>query len=117
VSAYNFQRQFVEAIRARRKDGRLPKVGERIKLYTGMRTKQCELLREVTVTRVRPIAISSWAMGPMEIVLDGKPLRVNEVQLLAVSDGFADRFAFAEFFRRKHGDSFNGYLIEWDPKS
>jgi len=124
VSAYNFQRQFAprildgskpHTIRARRKNGYLPKVGERIKLYTGMRTKQCELLREVTVTRVRPIIVHSVQFPG--VVLDGRTLRMYEICDLATADGFKNEYAFFDFFREKRGDSFSGYLIEWDPKS
>ena len=51
--AYNFQKQFADAvergekrqtIRAPRRDGRHAKVGDKLQLYTGMRTKQCGMI-------------------------------------------------------------------------
>lgn len=122
MTAFNFQRQFAEAvrsgtkphtIRARRKNGYLPTPGERIKLYTGMRTKQCELLREVTVVAVRSITINYSG----SIILDNDAMTFRDAHKLAGADGFGSLRDFHDFFREKRGDSFNGYLIEWDPKS
>lgn len=125
MSAYNFQRQFRElivsgqklhTIRARRKNGYLPEVGERIKLYTGMRTKRCELLREVEVARVRVIIIEQRGpIDPPRVVLDLQRLSPREIDDLAMNDGFRSYEEFGDFFRRKHGDTFAGYLIEWKP--
>ena len=67
MPAFNFQKQFVEpikngtktsTIRKLRKDGRQPcKEGDQIKLYTGMRTKNCQLIAVAKVSRIREIAI------------------------------------------------------------
>src|SRR6185437_1962428 len=56
---FNFQKRFApkvasgqkrQTIRARRKDGRMPRRGDHIKLYTGLRTRDVELLCEGTIT-------------------------------------------------------------------
>lgn len=124
MRAYNFQRQFAakildgskpHTIRARRKDGYLPIPGEVIRLYTGMRTKQCELLREVEVLRVTPITITQEGDWYRRVRLNTVPMTSKEVDVLALADGFTSTAAFFDFFREKHGEEFNGYLIEWKP--
>ena len=120
MRAYNFQKQFAakildgskpHTIRARRKDGYLPVPGEVIRLYTGMRTKQCRLLREVEVISARPIVINHGDA----VVIDGRPLTFFEACVLAERDGFKNFGEFRDFFKEKHGATFNGYLIEWKP--
>ena len=61
-----FQEQFAslaefgekrQTIRACRKDGRDPKVGGTLHLYTGLRTEQCRKLGEAVVSEVLPFGI------------------------------------------------------------
>lgn len=120
MRAYNFQKRFApqildgskpHTIRARRKDGYLPIPGEVIRLYTGMRTKQCQLLREVEVVAVRPIIITFGT----SVVIDATPLTFFDACALAVRDGFKHLSEFQDFFKEQYGDVFNGYLIEWKP--
>lgn len=127
MSAYNFQKQFVpkiasgekcSTIRMRRKNGYLPKVGDRIKLYQGMRTRACKLIREAYVTKVTPIAIEILREGlddRVSVTLGADHLSAAQVHKLAVSDGFADTQEFADFFKYKYGDQVNAHLIEWRP--
>lgn len=123
MSAYNFQKQFageIEAgrkrstIRARRKNGYVPTPGERIKLYTGMRTKGCRLLRSVKVLRVTPVTITE-SNNPFvpKIIIDGAPLPHDRAYGIVRKDGFESFQAFKEFFEDQYGLPFNGYLIEW----
>jgi hypothetical protein len=129
MAAYNFQREFAEpiksgakqqTIRARRKNGYLPKPGELIALYTGMRTKGCERLGVVWVTGVRPIQIQLTEVPlshgyRVDVTLEGASLSSRDKERLARADGFSSLEAFAEFFAEKHGAWFAGYLIEWRP--
>jgi len=117
MSAYNFQKRFAPAIedgtktstiRARRKNGYVPKAGERIKLYIGQRTRNCRLLREVTVARVTPIIVDEDS-----IVLNGVPLSVMHCLRISKNDGFPTWAEFVDFFKEQRGLPFNGYLIEW----
>lgn len=120
MSAYNFQQRFARGvaawlkrstIRKRRKNGYVPKVGERIRLYTGMRTKRCKLLHEVTVTSVTPILIEETDVLVGRIVLDGRPLAQDAAfDSIIVRDGFSSWPEFVAFFRPL---PFAGYLIEW----
>ncbi len=125
MSAYNFQKQFVpliesgvkkSTIRARRKNGYLPKVGEVLGLWNGMRTKSCRLIRRVTVTRVTPICINtSGTIGAFpEVILGMDRLPPARVADLAMADGFDHVDDFRDFFHHNYGAAANLYMIEWD---
>lgn len=128
MPALNFKAQFArdvengekrQTVRAPRKDGRKHcKVGDTIKLYTGMRTKQCRLLASATVTDVKRIRIEPTCM-----YLDGNLLPStiysrdqteptdNE---FAEADGFESFMDMADWFRDVHGLPFEGVVIEWN---
>ena len=130
MPALNFKAQFAEAVehgtkrqtvRAPRKDGRPhAKVGDTLKLYTGMRSKACRLLGQATVTSLCQVRIEAC-----EMFVNGKRLPSaiydrsceqtdNE---FAEADGF-DRFMdMADWFRDTHGLPFEGTVIRWsDPR-
>ncbi len=128
MPALNFKKQFADdvelglkrqTIRAPRKDGRLHcKVGDTLKLYTGMRTNQCRLLGEATVTRTAQVGIE-----PTEMFLNGEILHAilhsrdqsdptdNE---FAEADGFDSFMDMASWFDDIHGLPFEGTVIYWD---
>lgn len=127
MPALNFQKQFADAVedgdkrqtvRAIRKDGRAHcKVGDTLKLYTGMRTKSCRLLGAAKVTRIRPIKINSTSME-----IDGQklPSAIHSRDQLeqtdnefAEADGFKSFMDMAEWFDDTHGLPFEGVLIQW----
>lgn len=118
MPAYNFKREFAEdvrsgrkrqTIRARRKDGREPKVGETLFLYTGMRTKKCERLRVETCSSVFRIRIEEdWTVS-----LDGKILTSDERFDLAQRDGFKHAARFLAWFDDVHGMPFDGHVVRW----
>ena len=123
MAAYNFQKQFVpliesgakrSTIRARRKNGYLPRQGDVLRLYNGMRTKACRLLREVAVTEVVPITIHTNAyLGCADVILNGTRLTGGEVGELACADGFKSIREFADFFEQKYGTELQAYVIRW----
>lgn len=124
MAAYNFQKQFVpliesgakqSTIRQRRKNGYLPREGDVLRLYQGMRTKACRLIREVAVARVSPIVVNTDS-GCADVVLNGTRLTDGEVYEMAKNDGFKSIRDFAEFFNGKYGDALTAYLIEWRSK-
>lgn len=127
MPALNFKAQFADdvehgvkrqTVRAPRKDGRAhAKVGDTLKLYTGMRTKQCRLLGEATVTRIATILIE-----PTSMKLNGRqvysslssrddPPTDNE---FAEADGFDSFMHMASWFDDIHGLPFKGVVIYWD---
>lgn len=121
MPALNFQARFaplVEAgektqtIRARRKDGRDPKPGDRLYLYTGMRTKSCRKLATAECTSVKPIKV--FRLGAV-IDSDGHDdVRAGgAAESFASADGFESYAEMAGWFYRTHGLPFNGLLIRW----
>lgn len=102
-----------QTIRALRKDGRDPKPGQQLYLYTGMRTKSCRCIsRYQSCKSTHPIEISNCGGGIM-VSVDGKTLSSTEVQSLAVADGFKTAREFLQFFMENHSFPFNGLLIKW----
>jgi hypothetical protein len=73
------------------------KVGDRLMLYTGQRTKQCELIAEVKCTAVVPVVIYA-ELG--RVVVNGRMLSLDDTLRFAVRDGFANEMEFFEFFKR-----------------
>ena len=97
-----------QTIRAKRKDGKNPHSGERLYLYTGLRTKSCRKLGEAVCANVREIMIDGWG-----ICLSGKWANHDEMMNIVKADGFTSWTDFLAFFRKEHGLPFWGLLIEW----
>lgn len=117
MPALNFKKQFAEAvesgkkrqtIRAYRADGRNPKHGQTLFLYTGMRTKGCRKLREDECKSVIPISIDTDV-----IAYDGVPVDWPLMEDVAKADGFESFYDLRDFFQQEHGLPFNGLLIHW----
>lgn len=127
MGAWGFNAQFVprlldgtkpHTIRADRKDGRVPKVGETFSAYYGMRTKQCTWLFDSVVTKVQPIVIKRgvfpFAYYP-QVKIGKRWLAPTQVLALAHADGFKYAKDFREHFVPNKDDRFTGLLINWDP--
>lgn len=131
--AYNFQRQFVPAIqagkkrqtiRAHRKNNRHARVGERLQLYSGLRTKNCRKLfdKDPICNAVDSVEIYIKEAGQIEqIVLNGTHLNSNEIEKFAKADGFmaanglTARDAMGVFFQGYYGIGiFKGNVIRWE---
>jgi hypothetical protein len=127
--ALNFKAEFADAvedgvkcrtIRQHRKAGN-PSAGDRLQLYTGMRTKSCRKLLDAICTRVRSIEIDH-----LGVVLAGRPLfggnapaylgGVQPEQYdgdFAMADGFDSFTDMVNFFEKQYGLPFKGQLIQW----
>lgn len=117
MPALNFLKQFVETverghdrqtIRAKRKHP--IKRGDRLYLYTGMRTKDCRGLGEAICSEVEPIIID----GDL-VCLSGRCLKEKERDALARADGFSNYAEMEEWFNEKYTMPFSGHLIRWGP--
>lgn len=117
MPAYNFQQRFAplvrsgakkQTIRARRRDGRVPKEGGLFIGYTGMRTKKCQRLIVSTITAVTAIEIS-----PEGIILNGSKLSIDAANRLAQLDGFQHANEMVGWFIEHHGRRFVGDVIRW----
>jgi len=115
MPAYNFKKQFKSAvstgkkcqsIRKPRKRQTVP--GDKLYLYSGMRTKAVLKLREAECIAVTPINISETSVR-----LDSIDLSASEIDNLARLDGFTTTEEFLEFFRVNHGLPFEGEVIKW----
>lgn len=99
-----------QTIRAKRRSGRNPQVGDRLYLYTGLRTKQARKLGEVICKSVEEITIDYLGIN-----VAGEWLSISERDAIAQADGFTCFQDMKEFFDKEHGlkDGFSGLLIKW----
>jgi len=119
MPAYNFKPQFVEPILNKSKPHtiRMPRknpteAGDRIYMYTGLRTKQAKKFAESIVVAVLPIIIYSYSGF---IRKDGILFKDDEVIALARNDGFPSPREFFDFFIATYKtNELNLELIEWD---
>lgn len=123
MPAFNFQKRFAgkvergekrQTIRARRKDGRNPKVGQTAYLYFGMRTKSCRKLGEEIITSVDPISIVRNGRFFVDIDIPAGELGYYGKEKLAKDDGFIEFSEMLEWFETTHGLPFYGFLIKWN---
>ena len=117
MPVFNFKKQFAldvesgkkrQTIRAKRKDGRNPHVGDKLYLYVGMRTKGCRKLGEVICKEVHQILIDHDGIN-----FDGRWLSLSEKHGMALVDGFRDFYEMKVFFHKEHGLPFEGLLYRW----
>ena len=118
MGLYNFQKRFARfvrdgskrhTIRAKRKHPDKP--GDTLHLYTGLRTKNAELLGRAICVRVEDIRIDQNC----GVLVDGERLRLSERNALAFCDGFRSRgvdHAFEEMMEFWNGRlPFSGDII------
>lgn len=121
--AFNFMARFAssvedgtkrQTIRAAGKR-RPPILGEQLQLYTGMRSRDCRLLRSAPCLQVHKIAME-LATRRVRIQLGDvvRELDTDEINQLAKDDGFASSDLFFAYFTETHGETFGGYLIKWE---
>lgn len=127
--ALSFKSAFVDDIEEGRKRRTIRQVrkagnpvpGKPLQLYTGMRTKACEKIKDAVCTRVRPVVIEHTG-----ITLEGRRLYAGDAPAyqggvdpehydgdFARADGFDCFGDMAEFFEKEYGLPFAGQLIEW----
>lgn len=140
MPSLSFKKQFSDAVRAGlalRAAGREPAPGEAVKLqtsrfcqrrqykagdqlhmFTGMRQVGCERLGVAACRSVQWIAINPRA-GAVELQQPGgrMPLFEDEIEALAIADGFPDAKAFFAFFAAEAEHLgvawLSGQLIKW----
>ena len=123
MGAWNFKKQFADVvrrgekrqtIRRRRADGRDPRIGERMALYTGMRTSSCRKLGECVVDRRRAIVIELDGEPKRVVVtVDGQRLHPKDIRKIGQADGFASAGELVEWFAKEHDLPFYGYVYNW----
>lgn len=116
--AYNFKSQFAEAVEDGKKRQTIrangkrhhAKPGQRLQLYTGMRTKGCRKLLDTECKKSLPVTIKESEWGDAVVFLNG--VHVNALRI-AEADGFKSIKSMLDFFRETHGLPFEGTLIMW----
>src|SRR5262249_12848109 len=81
-------------IRARRTDGRDPLPGDPLHLYTGLRTKSARLLRREVCEYATEVTIQPSVGNVHHVLLGGELLRQEQIEALAVVDGFQNGAQF-----------------------
>jgi hypothetical protein len=131
MPAYNFKAQFADAveagrkvqtIRAPRKNGQVPRVGQTAYLYTGMRSSACRKLGEGRIIGVENILIDEDGafISGVDIPIcdalanDGKYKVLGKRDAFAQADGFTDWQDMVGWFQATHGLPFEGHLIMWE---
>jgi len=119
MPAYNFKLEFAESVQIgekaqtiRRRRKRRTRPGDRLYLYTGMRSKRCRMLRQEVCTEVISIDIY-----PRRVEVGGKPLDLDELDDLARADGFDSIEALWSFFDETYGLPLvhQMRIVRWDP--
>ena len=119
--AYSFKRRFVgpiqsgskcQTIRADRKRHAIQ--GEELQLYTGMRTKACEMIGRAACINVAPIRIDV-ENGRIELESGTALTTLAELDAFARIDGFEEWGEMRRFWEENHPDIrvFSGVLIRW----
>jgi hypothetical protein len=115
MPAFNFQAVFAPAvecgwktqtIRAKRKSR--PRVGQMAHCFTGMRTRKCRRLGAWPILAVGDVRIDEAG-----VILNGGPLRAEDLDVFAWHDGFRDWAGMLAWFREAHGLPFHGDLVVW----
>lgn len=125
MPAYSFKKQFAEPILSNRKlqtiravgRRRHARAGERMQLYTGMRTKSCRLVATRICASVHEILLLIEPHFVITARIDGVLLDEIATIKLAHADGFATMADMWAFWRENHKgiDRFDGLLIKWEP--
>lgn len=120
--AYSFQRRFAQPIRdniklqtIRADRRRHARPGERLQLFTGMRTVHCEKICEDRLClAVVPLLIDFDPVGLItKVTQDGH--QVDDIDAFAIADGFECLADMSGFWVMQHGLSrrFDGVLVTW----
>lgn len=133
--AYSFQARFADAVATGRKHQtiraqgkrRHARPGDRVQLYTGMRTKSCRKLvdPDPVCTSAEPVFLESVVgkipgtvpLCPLRIWVNGRHPAPEESEAIARADGFASIQEMHDWFKQSHGLPFHGVLIKWEPQA
>lgn len=91
------------------------KVGDKLTLYTGLRTKQCRKLGEAVVESITPITLIPRTEDcAVKTALGTFLLTVFDLRKLVFADGFYSTYDFWNFFTEHYGnETINMNVIRW----
>ena len=99
-------------IRAKRK--RPIKKGDRLFLYSGLRTKHCQKLGEIICVKAEDIRMKvapSTDGYDLSIIIDGVEISTAELSAFAKKDGFSSEKDLIRWFKKAYGFPFSGQII------
>lgn len=119
---FNFRSEFavlvgcgkkLQTVRATRKDNKVPRPGDRITAYTGLRTSKALKIYDSTIVDCFPVQIDFDDARPF--VVNGVRLHKGEADAFARLDGFPHATAMLEWFGKTHGPEgcFEGFCVQW----
>ena len=113
--AINFERGFAEAVASgkklqtvRRERKRPIVAGDKLQLYTGLRTKSTRKLADAVCTETEAVEIDRT-----DLFLGGRFADAHDREGFAQADGFKSYDAMASWFAGKSGLPFSGRVIKW----
>ena len=120
--AYSFRPQFVDpilaglkrqTIRAERK--RHAREGERLQLYTGMRTRRCRLIGTTTCIGATNLRLFLAERRAESLDTGNAWTTAEETDAFAAADGFQDWAELKRFWAAEHPGlaTFSGVMICW----
>jgi hypothetical protein len=122
--AYSFKKRFAEPLVDGRKVGTIREArgghghaapGKALQLYTGMRTKHCQLVRaDLVCTAVLPISFD-FAIPAVIITAAGLLRPVLDLERFAIADGFRSWAEMCAFWNPPEGETFEMFWILWVP--
>lgn len=96
------------------------KKGDKLFLYTGMRTNNCKKLGEAVCNEIIPIKFEKtkfWLLAELKTPIDHYIFSWDEITSLVRADGFKGYYDFVDFFIKtynfKTGDFKEFDIIKW----
>ncbi len=115
MPALNFEKRFAPLISNKQKthtirpERKRPiKQGDKLYLFTGMRTRNCVRLLEIQCTRITNIEITDRGVRLNNVFID--PV---DGDYLARADGFGSYEEFLAYFKGRYPLPFVGTVISW----
>lgn len=127
MPALSFQKKFVPLIESGAKRQTIRsrkhpiKVGDRLFLYTGMRTKSCTKIAESMCIETQSFELCMYQLGlAPTVTIDGSVITFQQLNDLALADGFKNKYELTNFFvdspkavRNGVFTTFSGQIIKW----
>lgn len=116
--AFSFSTEFVDAVSSGRKSQTIrqrkrAKPGDRLQLYTGMRTKNC---RKIVANDPVCTLVDYVSIRPDYLTLGDTRKHEGDADDFARRDGFENYAAMVKWFETKYGSPyFQGFVHVWKP--
>lgn len=124
--SFNFQPEFIPDIESGRKVGTIRRTlrcqpGQKMHLYTGLRTRECRLIAVKECNQVLRCIIEPRGVALAKPQYKGEPFGLAQLELsgsdiFAMADGFRNFMHMYEWFLDRYKQEvFHGFLYRWKP--